>query len=75
MIAPYPRSVQPSLPTLVGLFVAFVTGGYGVGTFFGKLLAWLFGRDPAKWSDLGGITCGLLGLGLYLGIVIGIVLS
>jgi hypothetical protein len=27
-----------------------VTGGYGLGTYFGKLLAWLLGRDTGSWA-------------------------
>ena len=52
-----------------------VTGGYGLGTYFGKLLAWLLGRDTGSWGDLGGILGGIGGLGLYLGIVIGMVIT
>jgi len=61
------------ISTLVPLFVVCVTGGYGLGTYFGKLFAWLLGRDRGAWGDLGGIFGGIGGLGLYLGIAIGMV--
>jgi hypothetical protein len=63
------------LKTLVALFVAFVTGGYGVGTFMGKVGAVLVKADRSYWGDVGGIVGGLIGLGLYLGVVVGMVTS
>src|SRR2546429_3689647 len=61
------------ISTLVPLFVVCVTGGYGLGTYFGKLFAWLLGRDRGAWGDLGGVFGGIGGLGLYLRIALGIV--
>jgi hypothetical protein len=58
---------------LAPLFVVCVTSGYGLGTYFGKLFAWLLGRDRDTWSDMGGIFGGIVGLGVYLGFLAGMV--
>jgi hypothetical protein len=63
------------LQTLVPLFVVFVTSGYGLGTYFGKLAALLLGRDRDTWGDLAGIWGGIAGLGLYIGFVVGMVIT
>jgi hypothetical protein len=65
--------LEPSFSTLAVLFVSFVTGGVGLGTFVGKLVAWLFRMDRSLWGDLGGILGGLVGVGLFIGVVIGMV--
>jgi hypothetical protein len=65
--------LQPTLPTLAALFVTFVTGCYGIGTFLGKLGACLLNGDRAAWGDAGGIVGGLVGLGLYIGVVVAMV--
>jgi hypothetical protein len=69
------HTLRADFLTLAPLFVLFVTGGYGVGTFFGKLFAWLLGRDRSLWGDVGGSLGGIAGLGLYLGVVVAMVSS
>ena len=67
--------LSANLPNLLSLAVAFVTGGYGLGTWLGKTLATLLDRDRAHWSDVGGVYGGIVGLGLYLGVVAAILWS
>jgi hypothetical protein len=52
-------------------FFAFVGGGYGTGSWCGKLIAGAAGFDRAVWSDYGGIVGGLIGLGLFFGFFLG----
>jgi hypothetical protein len=65
--------LHTDISTLVPLFVVCITSGYGLGTYFGKLLAWVLGRDRAIWGDMGGIVGGIMGLGVYLGLLAGMV--
>jgi hypothetical protein len=52
-------------------FFAFVGGGYGTGSWFGKLIAGAAGFNRAVWSDYGGIVGGLIGMGLFFGFFLG----
>jgi hypothetical protein len=42
-------------------------GGYALGTWLGKTIAAVLGRDRTTWGDWGGIFSGLFGLGLFFG--------
>lgn len=64
-----------TLATLVSLFVAFVTGGYGLGTWVGKLLATALKRDRTAWGDVCGVYGGIVGLGAFLGVAAAILWS
>jgi hypothetical protein len=65
--------LEPSFEAIAILFVSLVTGGYGLGNFFGKLLAWLLGKDRALWGDVFGIVGGLAGVSMFISLVIAIV--
>lgn len=67
--------LEPTFPTLVSLFVAFVTGCYGLRTWLGKTMATLFGLDRTYCGDLGGVFGGIASLGLFLGVVAAMVWS
>jgi hypothetical protein len=55
---------------LLAYLLAFVTGGYGIGTWLGKTLGSVLGRDMRFWGDLGGIWGGLAGFGVFIGVAI-----
>jgi hypothetical protein len=61
-------SDQP-LDAFTFLLVLFglAAGGYGFGTWLGKTIAAVLGRDRAVWGDWGGILIGLVGFGLFFG--------
>lgn len=61
--------------TYVLLFLAFVGGGYGCGTWLGKLHATMIGGDRAYEGDIGGMWGGGVGLGLFIGVVLGKVIT
>jgi hypothetical protein len=64
------RLPDPSFESIATLFFTIVTGSYAIGTFGGKLLAWLLGKDRSAWGDMGGIVGGLFGLSVFLSVVI-----
>jgi hypothetical protein len=47
------------------LALSYVGGGYALGTWLGKVIALIAGRDRSLYGDIGGVICGLLGMLLF----------
>jgi hypothetical protein len=60
------------------VLVTAVPGGVGVGHYFGDSFAlYLRGQqfDPEPWKRIGGLICGTVGLGMWIGLSVGLVVS
>jgi hypothetical protein len=56
-------------------FYGLVVGSYGFGTWLGKTIGLAFGIGMSTWGDNLGVVGGLLGTGVFIGYLVGKVVS